>query len=726
MAFSTLISFTFKSWRTYNNYMSKFAKILLLFVLTLAIGVNATSTTCGLVNVDYNDALTLNTGQTGSFTVTVFNQGTTTQRISASAQCNPLELQCSFSGISDNTLLAPGEQKSFSLDIEATGASGTFSIPGEFRAGPSSATCTASLTFTANVLHPQSGTVQPLTVWITPTETQNARPSDEVEFTIGLKNNLNKKIFAGISTQNTNPFKTSTTLSASNVALEAGETKYVNVKVTLPPGTAGGTYSWIYHVDAGNCCNYDLDLPVSITVEAPRLTLQLLNAPVQDVCTIVNAGDSTSIPFSLKNNGEITGPFDLAIEGSTTVKNIATVTEPRLTLLSGEQKQFEVRISPTARTPIDNYTYKLRGTYQGFVFLDRSFCFTVKAVEEATVSAPSNIAIERMRLSNTMINVTNTGTTSNEYALSIVPTSELSVQIQPGSFTLAPGATQSVALAFTSTLSTPLGPTIVTLRLDAPRYSKNIDLNATVYATGRTGESIFRVTAEREFPVARGVAKGFNVTVENVGANALRDVSLTLEGIPTEWYTNETRTILAGGSEVFTVIIAVPLNTSETQLEASLVVRSGEEFLSTPVTLTVSNVVFDFVIDEVIENRNSAGETTSVDLLVTLRNDGATDATQIAPLINDLNYIYVQTPPSITLGPGQSAQVRINLKPAGQGTANQTVALQFAASEGVTNTRQVTIPALTVASPNLTMKIAVILILLIAIVAVLAKTQNKF
>ncbi len=700
-----------------------FTFIVIIFIAT-ANTANAVSTTCGLVNVDYNNNLTLLTGESGSFTVNIFNQGTTTQRITANAQCNPLEIDCSFTGINENTLIAPGEQKSFSLDVQAKAASGSFQIPATFNAGPSNPTCTSQLQFTTNVLSQQGGAIEPLTAWITPTDSQNARPGDLVEFTISLKNNLNKKIYAGISATNTNPFETSTTLSASNIALQAGESKQVSVKVRLPPGTPGGTYNWIYKVDAGNCCSYDLSLPVAITVEAPHLDVQLLNAPVQGVCIAVDAGSTTTIPLSIENNGEVTGPFDLTIDGTTTVKNAVSITEPKITLLNGEEKQFQIKISPTSRTPIDNYTYKLRGNYQGFTFLNKNYCFTVHAVESVKVDAPTNLVIERSRLTNAFINITNTGSVRDDYALSITPNPELTIQLQPSTVTLNPGETQTINLAITSDLSTPLGQRIAQLRLDAPRYSKNIALNATVYATGRTGESLLKVTSESEFKTAKGITRDFNVTVENLGTNVLRDVSVTLDNVDASWFSSESNTILPGGSEEFTITLTIPQNAPD-QISTNLIARSGDEFVSVPLTITASPVAFEFVINEIIENKNSAGETTSVDFLVTLTNTGRNTVTQAAPLINDLDYVYTQSPASVTLEAGKSTQVRINLKPAAKDTSNKTIQLEFTAQEGTTGPQSIVVPALVIASTNLTMKIAMILALLIAIVAVVAKTQEK-
>ncbi|MDP3742609.1 MAG: hypothetical protein Q8R15_04805, partial [Candidatus Micrarchaeota archaeon] len=635
-------------------------------------------------------------------------------------------LSCSLSGISSNTLLAPGEQKTFSLNIESTASSGSFVIPLEVRAGPSEPSCTTSLTLTANVVSSQSGSVQSLTSWITPTDSQNARPSDSVEYTIGLKNNLDKKIFASISSQSTNPFESSTTLSASNVALEGGETKYVYVTVRLPPGTPGGTYQWIYNVDAGNCCN-NLDLPVSITVDGSPLNVQLRGSPVQTQCTAVRAGSSVSIPMSLFNNGDVTGPFDLSIQGSSNVKNIASVTEPRLTVLNGEEKPFQVQISPSSHTAIDTYTYKLRGTYNGFIFLDKNFCFSVQGVQSASISAPSNIVIERTRLTNTQVNLTNIGTTTDTYALSVAPTEDVTVLMQPSSFTLTPGQTQVVSVAISSDLSTPLGERTLSLRLDADNYSRNIDLNATVYATGRRGESLLRVTAPTELTFVKGITKSFEVTIENIGTNVLRDVYLTLAGVNQEWYTADNRTLLPGGSEVFTITLTIPESYSAQQLDVNLTATSSGEVISEPITFTATNVVFDFTVLEITENRQANGETTSVDLITIVTNNGASPATQVTPLITDVNYIYTQFPTSLTLAPGENNQVRIHLEPARRDTVNQTIALQFAAAEGVSGTHSVSIPALTIAnnSGNLTMKLAAILILLIAIVAVMAKTQNK-
>ncbi len=705
--------------------MIKNTIFVILTSLLLVPIASAISANCGLINVDYNNEITLNAGESGSFTVTVFNQGVTTQRISASAQCNPVQLECSISGISSDTLLGAGEQKVFTLDVQAHSA-GSFPIPAEFRAGPSSPTCTSNLQFNANVLDARTGNIPPITVSIDPVDYQNARQGDKVEFTLSVKNNLNKKLFTTISSKGTNPFESSTSLTASNIALESGETKFVTISITLPPGTPGGRYNWIYNVDAGRGSNYNVDMPVEVIVDGPTLDLQLLGSPVQDVCTVVSGGQSVSIPLSIENNAEVTGPFELSIDGTRTAQNIVTVSEPRFTLQNGEEKQFNIVISPHARTPIDTYSYKLKGRYQGFTFLDRSFCFKIQGVESAVVNASRNIVIERMRLSTTVINITNTGTVRDEYALGINPSGDsLLTEIQPATFTLNPSQMQEVTLSFTSSLTTALGQRTIEMLLDAQNYSKNIDLNATIYSTGKTGESLLSIISEREVSLPSGIAKALEVTVENVGSDVLTDVEVTLKDVDVNWYETESKTILPGEAEVFEVVVTIPSTTNEQQIETSVVATSGFEFVEKPLTIIITNVMFDFVIHEIIENKNSNGETTSVDLIINLTNNGRSTATQIAPLISDLDYIYFQTPESVTLEQGQQAQVRVTLKPANRNTDERDVSLQFAAQEGVSNTRSTNIPSLTIAQSGITFKIAVILILLIGIVAVLAKTEGK-
>ncbi len=695
---------------------------LVLFLLAAFFGnASAVSTSCGLINLDYNNEVTLNAGEAGSFTLTAFNQGTATQRISASAECDD-ELTCSFSGIGSDTLIAPGQQRVFNLNIEPNTA-GLFTIAGEFRAGPSGATCTAELLFNANVNEVESGVVPPITASIIPADFVNARPGDVVGFRINVKNNLNKRIFATISSKDTNPFEASTTLSASNIALESGETKSVNIRVTLPPGTPGARFQWVYNVDAGNCCDYSTDLPVEVVVDGPVLDIELLGAPAPDTCRAVETGETARLYFSLDNRGEVEGPFDLSIQGSSTVRGIVSVTEPRFALEQGEEKPFQVVISPQRNTPLDIYNYRIRGTHQGFVFLDRSFCFDVRGVESAAITAPA-IVIERGRISSVAINITNTGTVRDEYALTIEPSSEMTVELQPSSFALNPGQVQEVLLAFTSDLLTPLGPRVVEMRLDAQNYSRNIDLNATVYATGRTGESLLSLTTAREITMPRGVARSFEVTVENIGTSVFPDVEVFLEGVNRSWYETDSRTILPGGSEVFEMIVIVP-QTAADQIEANVTARSGREFVSTPLTIFVTDILFDFIITEVIENVNAQGETTSVDLAVNLTNNGRTTATQITPIISSLDYVYTQLPESVTLQPGQSAQVVVNVRPGAQNTANQNVSLQFASREGTSESRPVSLPGLVIAQSGVMMKIAVILILLIGIVAILAKTQAR-
>lgn len=698
--------------------------LLSLFAFALFASLSsATSTQCGLLNIDYSDLETITQGSSGGFTFTVYNAGESTQRVSASAVCDSRQLECSFTGVGDSTLIAPAQTLRFSLNTQSVGAAGSYQIPVEIRGGiGGSTTCTASTPLTLEVQSSiSSAPSTPLTASITPDESVNARPGDAVIYTLTLTNNLNKRIYVSISSKGTNPFESTTSFSSSDVALEARQTKDVTVTVRLPPGTPGGAYLWIYYLDAGICCGYNFTLPVQeIRVQGPILNLQLLDAPLQDECTVVDAGQREEVEMALKNNGELTGPFTLAISGSRTVTNSVSISQTRVEPARGEQVPITLTIAPPLRTPLATYYYNLRGTYQGFTFLNRQFCFTVRGVETSSLQLPQQVIIERSRIATTTINITNNGSTTDEYALTPVQEGDLAIQPQPTSFRLTPGQTQTVTLTITSDLTTELGERTLLLTLDAQNYSKEIELNATVAATGKVGESLLTVTVDREIYIAPGQSKVVQVAVENIGQSVQRDVTLEVEGLDSALFSSESQTILPGETVIFE--LSLTLLQGLNQLPVNLTLQSGEEFVKTPLVLIASATAnFEFTVDEIIENRE--GEiTTSVDLLVTVRNAGLTPITQIGALINDVDYIYTQTPAGeFTLAGGESLQVRINVKPADRNVAAKNATLQFASAEGTSNPSTVVLPALTIPVTNLTWKAAIILLLLIGILLLLAK-----
>jgi len=709
--------------------------IATLAVLMAFVGLaSAASAQCGLLNIDYVDQAAIAQGGSGGFTITAYNSGESTQRISASAYCDNRELDCSFAGISDDsTLVAPGERKTFSLDVQSTGPAGIYQINGELRAGVSAATCTTPLTFNLNVgqtnASGSSAGINPLNAWIEPNESVNARPSDTVQYTIGLRNNGNKRIYAAISSMGTNPFESSTSLSASDVALEAGQTKLVTVAVHLPAGTPGGSYSWIYKVDAGICCGYSTTLtPIQINVQGPLLNIELRNAPLQDECTAVHAGESQTFNPSLKNNGNVNGPFDLTISGSATATRTVTISQTRIEIKHGEETPFTLTIAPSVRTPIGIYFYKLRGTYQGFTFLNRQLCFNVVGVETTRVAVPEEFTIEREHLSTTTINITNNGTVADEYALTPeqMDTSDMVVNLQPNSFSLTPGQTQTITVTVTSDLETALGERNLTIRLDAQNYSSNIELSAKVVASGKVGESLMEVTVDREIYAPPGASKVFQVSVENKARHILRDVSITIESsdLDASQYSAEPQSIFPGDTATFDVTVNLPTNAAS-QTPVNITVRSGEEFVKIPAVLFASATAnLAFTIFQVIENKNSNDEVTSVNLLINVTNNGQTTVNSIVGIIDDNAYIYSQIPTELSLQPGETSQVRINVKAAGGDTQNKDVALHFASQAGSTQAQSISLPALTVQPTNLTWKAVAILLLLIGIGLLIARRQN--
>ena len=714
---------------TFKNIIATKITLATLLVLVAFVGLaSAASAQCGLLNIDYVDQAAINQGGSGGFTVTVYNSGENTQRISASASCDNRELDCSFTGISDSTLVSPGERRTFSLDVQSTGPAGVYQINGELRAGVSGATCTTPLTFNLNVGQVNASAANPLNAWIEPNESQNARPGDTVQYTIGLRNNGNKRIYAAISSMGTNPFESSTSLSASDVALEAGQTKLVTVNVRLPAGTPGGSYSWIYKVDAGICCGYSTTLtPVQINVQGPLLNIELRNAPLQDECTAVHAGESQTFNPSLKNNGNVKGPFELAITGSATATRTVTISQSRVEVNRGEETPFTLTIAPSARTPIGLYFYKLRGTYQGFTFLNRQLCFNVVGVETTRVAVPEEFTIEREHLSTTTINVTNNGTVADEYALTPeqMDTTDLVVNLQPNTFSLSPGQTQTVTVTITSDLETALGERNLTIQLDAQNYSSNIELPAQVVASGKVGESLMEVTVDREIYAPPGASKVFQVSVENKARHVLRDVSITIEGLDASQFSAESQSIFPADTTTFDVTINLPANAAS-QTPVNITVRSGEEFVKIPAVIFASataNLVF--TISQVIENKNSNDEVTSVDLLISVTNNGQTPVNNIVGIIDDNAYIYSQIPTELNLQPGETSQVRINVKAASGDTQNQDISLHLASEAGSTSPQSISLPALTVQPTNLTWKAVAILLLLIGIGLLIARRQNQ-
>ena len=676
------------------------------------------------------------------YDIVVRNTGLYSQTIRASTQCDP-QLSCTFQDLPFPTTLLSGQNAAFHFTVETTGADAkSYFIPMELRGGTLETPCVETtddegnqIGVTLNVAAPAAPTPAPLpiTTTLSPTAPQTVIPGESATYALMIRNDFGRKIYASILTDGNSPFETTTFYSANQIALEASETKTVDVRVTIPPGTPGATYSWAFLVRGSPGSYSDLSFPVSLQVYAEGVALSLLGGPYPTDCIETSAGQDASLEMYLRNDGESTGPFQVSLEGTTTALGITSVDQTLVEMQRGEQAPLTLTISPTRSTVLDTYSATLVVKSGQFEVLRRNICFKVTGLESIEVLKPANSVVVRARTTSIPFRVRNTGTVAEDVAFYWQPLQEIGeLLVQPATMKLNPSESAEGQLVITTSMATPLEDFIVPIQLHAAKsdYTLAVNFNTSVYSSNSSNESLLSISAP-DLTAAQEGMKTVIVRVSNNGGDRLEQVRLMIEGIPQTWYAVDfPRPIQPMGYADFIVTLAPPANSVGVR-PVKLFAWSGREAVKQDAELEVTPYIEGLDSREVARTEKSKGNVVSeVDLTLRVTNNAGERVENIAPTLfaDDVyDYNYDTEPSSVSLDAGESADVKFTLRPNKQ-TEAKSLPIQLASDAGRAAPSAVQVPAMTaavVAGTQPPWKIVTILALLVAIFAVYAYERRE-
>ncbi|HII39049.1 TPA: hypothetical protein HA318_03545 [Candidatus Micrarchaeota archaeon] len=670
-------------------------------------------------------------GATADYAIVLTNTAIYSQVLRASAQC--AELSCEFSDLSFPTTLMPGQSTAFHLLVHTADAETIPRfIPLEIRGGTLELPCTENanmegnaLGVSLNVVPPIAPESTPITATISPSVQQTILQEETAEYVITLHNGFAEKTYATISSSG-NAFAETTFLSASQVELAANETKNVSIRVIAPPGTPGETYYWTFLVrsSAGD----QLSFPVALQVYAPRAAVSLLGGPYPYDCVATRGGERKTIEMALRNDGEATSSFLVSLEATSSVHSIASLDKQLIELKQGEQTPLTLSITPSRATVLDDYSATLVVKRGQFEMLRRNICFSVKGLKSIEVLKPASSTILRGRTNTIPFKLRNIGTLSEEIAFEWDPLQEAGeILVQPSKLTLSPSESADAQLIVTVPMGTQLNDFVIPIRLHVAKsnYTLAANFNVSVYSSNASNESLLSISPLYYTAVQDGM-KIVHVVVSNNGDGRMEQTRLVIEEIPASWYSVDfPRPIGARGRAQFTLTL-VPPTGSTGKRPIKLFVWSGRESLKQDAELEVKPFLDELEVRETARaEKVSKTQVSELELTLHVTNTGDDLIENISPVLladDVLSYNYDVLPNRISLAAGQSADLKMTLRPNRQ-TEARALPIQLASDEGKTEPTYLQVPSMTaavVASPQPPWKVITIIALLVIIFAVYA------
>ena len=658
--------------------------------------------------------------------------------VSLGAVCDPANLECVFADIPVPNIVPAGEYRTYDFYAYTKNAApGNYSIPLRVTASRPGYECSEdallALTVRANAtaIVPEYEGVQ---ATLYPSTSVSARPGESVKFFLTLRNNLNEKTFAEITSGGTNPFEETTRYGYTDVQLNAGETKVIEIEVTIPPGTPGMTANFSFVVRTGACCYRDVVLPVQLCVNGPTVSIVLTGEPVPGQCLEAKYGEPLSLRLGARNDGEVKGPYSFSLEATEAAKKFSSVAPKETEIAPGDRRFVNITVAPRQETGFGTYYLSLLANYLGYNVLRRDYCVRVSASENISVTKEDSYEIMRAATNTLPFGVKNTGSAACDFSLEAPPVPGMTLRLVPSAFSLAPNEERQLELVAGTTLSTVLDdysvPVVLRSAASSCNTTKQIDFMLSVVSSNRSGESLLDFE-ERDYKAVEGVSTTYQVMVSNNGPLTFKQARLEVSGIPLQWaWTSAPRDIPAGASRTFELTFK-PSKQGNYPIAVAAV--SGREAVRIDSTLAVepAQKKIDFATLASVPVQEG-GATRETRLSVAVRNTGNVPATQIQPLLfsSQADDLLLETQPAvISLDPGQTATIQIVVRPvASAETSEQDAQLKLGSAEGASDIKAVKLPAMTGQAvkaplPGFPWKIIAIILILMAIFAILAKEE---
>lgn len=507
------------------------------FLLVLFLSASSVFAACNFINVNLIQTAAGTQAQDATFTypITLTNAGLYHQLAQLSGAC-PDGLSCRFEPQASDTLV-PSQTKTFTLVVQ-TSNSGNFSIP--IHVAETTSPCynnALTLQITPNSTAIPQGE---LTASINPVLNESARPGDSVEYVVSITNNGPEKVYASI--ENNGAFKDTTRFSFVDFNLDPLETKTLKATITVPPGTPFNKYFPVFVVKSitnSGCCEKTFTFPSQLFVYADKLLLTLQNEPTQ--CVKVNQTERRELNLTIRNDGDVEGPFTLKIEANEQTKQIVSLEKTLVEVASRDKQPLHIAITPSMTSVLGTYQFNLVGRYLDFTVFQRPYCFAVNAKTDFEVSLEEEYEVTRGKLNELPFTVENTGTASLNFSVEPTPQNGFQLSSNPQYFSLpAKQATTVKLLAGTALVSTPLGKTNLTVILRTSNVSKSFTVPLNVVSSVEPGNSFISVSQTPLTAVAGVETTQFVDVVNKKSTGILHNVTIELQGVPKEWVTVKT------------------------------------------------------------------------------------------------------------------------------------------------------------------------------------------
>ncbi|HLC38418.1 MAG TPA: hypothetical protein VJI71_03120 [Candidatus Norongarragalinales archaeon] len=283
-------------------------------------------------------------------------------------------------------------------------------------------------------------------------------------------------------------------------------------------------------------------------------------------CPKVKPGDSITQYFTLINKGGASS-FDLAVVNRNDVN--AFVSQEQVSLSRREAEDISIDISPNKLLAGGYYYVPLQIVRNGVVIAEKQVCVNVEDVVDARVVLPK--AVEGRVCDGVSVEgiVYNTGTAEDTYAISVALPSGRSVDAQPNYFALKGGDSASFKIF--------IGSDYLKEGVNGVTVTAKSSLNNIV---GQAAVAVIANSCATPAPVVNTVENQeqnvleITVSVKNDLDEELKQVSASIEGIPSSWKV-ESAVIDVPQQSTANLTVKLTQTTSEEASAPVLVLKSG-------------------------------------------------------------------------------------------------------------------------------------------------------
>ena len=621
----------------------KKAPILALLLLALPL------CACDFLDVSLLDSAEVARGVTAVYPITLTNTGLNDMLAKMSGDC-PAGLECSFQPMPSWATLYPSQEKTFTLLVDTEGATpGNYAVPVDITMGASSLPC-ERLEMQLTV-KPETEAEQPaFNVSISSNANVTSLPGQEVEFTVTISNNRDGNAYASLEL--VGPFAETTRFAASTITLAPKQTKEIKATLLIPSGTPGSVYQNAVLVKAlgPECCEKQYEFPLQVCVFGPPLQLVLQNEPIY--CLPVQHGNSTTWELLVRNDGDVEGPFNIEVDGHS---DMVSVSPTLLEVAKGDRRPVTLTINAPTTAILDTYYYSLKVKYLDWTVFLKPYCFDVQAKVDFEVEKDSSYTVVRCVMQSIPLTVRNIGSVAEGYEIEVQPPYGMLVVPTPRSFSLGPGESKDVRLVITTSLyKTPLGPNHIPIVVRTSRIAKAFDLPILLVSSNRTGESYLSIIP-KSLAAAPGQQSSDTISVANTRNATLFETALTIEGIPSAWYSvsPNPQNIEPKKTVSYGITFNPPENAAPGKYAVNITAAAlGGESVKVATLFSLEAQPPSMAMAVSDAGYYGSDEAKQIVVSVTVRNTGGTSLSNVRPALSGLQF--ASNPSSLSLKPGES------------------------------------------------------------------------